>query len=46
MTKGYCVKCQKKVNIKNEKKKRTKNNRKMVQGTCPKCGTKVSVFVK
>jgi hypothetical protein len=42
---GYCVKCKNKVSIQKPKLKTTKNNRKMVQGTCAKCGTKVSRFV-
>ena len=38
---GYCVKCKKKVLIKNPKEVTLKNGRKATQGTCPKCGTKV-----
>jgi len=38
---AYCVKCRKKVEIKNPKQKRNKRGMKVAQGTCPKCGTKV-----
>lgn len=38
---GYCVKCRKKVRIKNPKVVTLKNGRKATQGVCPVCGTKV-----
>jgi endogenous inhibitor of DNA gyrase (YacG/DUF329 family) len=43
---GYCVKCRKSVKMEDPKKKQAKNGRNMVQGKCPKCGTKVTKFVK
>ena len=43
---GYCVKCKKKVEIENGHEKKTKNGRHMMQGHCPHCNTKVSVFLK
>jgi hypothetical protein len=42
---AYCVKCRKKRNIKNGTVKETSNGRKMAQGTCPECGTKVTRFL-
>jgi hypothetical protein len=42
---AYCVKCRAKQNIKNGTVKETSNGRKMAQGACPKCGTKVSRFL-
>jgi hypothetical protein len=42
---GYCVKCRGKVTIKNGTVKETSNGRKMAQGACPKCGTKVTRFL-
>lgn len=41
MTTGYCVKCRKKVEMKNPKTKKNKRNMRVAQGTCPKCGTGV-----
>lgn len=41
MTQAYCVKCKKKVEIKNAKNVTLKNKRPAVQGACPKCATKV-----
>jgi DNA-directed RNA polymerase subunit RPC12/RpoP len=38
---AYCVKCRKKVDIKNEKAITMKNGRPATQGVCPACGTKV-----
>ena len=46
MTKAYCVKCRKKVTMKNPKKVTAKNGRKMMKGKCPNCGTTVNRFVK
>jgi len=42
---GYCVKCRAKVDVKKGEIKTTENGRKMVQGVCPKCGTKVTRFL-
>lgn len=42
---GYCVKCRKKVAVKNGAVKETQNGRKMAQGVCPVCGTKVTRFL-
>ena len=38
---AYCMKCKKKVEIKNPGKVTLKNGKSATQGTCPKCGTKV-----
>jgi len=38
---AYCVKCRKKVDIKNAKAITMKNGRPATQGVCPACGTKV-----
>lgn len=38
---AFCMKCRKKVEIKNPKKVILKNKRPAVQGVCPTCGTKV-----
>jgi len=46
MSIGYCVKCRKKKEMKNEKKMKSKNGRTMIQGVCKVCGTKISVFSK
>ena len=42
---GYCVKCREKVTVKDGTEKVTANGRKMAQGVCPKCGTKVTRFL-
>lgn len=42
----YCVKCKKKTDTNNQHEKTSKNNRKMLSGTCSTCGTKKNVFVK
>ena len=41
MPEAYCVKCKKKVEIKDAKKITMKNGKPATQGTCPDCGTKV-----
>ncbi len=41
MATAYCMKCRKKVEIKNPKQVTLKNNRPSVQGVCFVCGTKV-----
>jgi endogenous inhibitor of DNA gyrase (YacG/DUF329 family) len=38
---AYCMKCKKKVKIKNPKAITMKNKRPAIQGVCPICGTKV-----
>lgn len=42
---AYCVKCKKKQMIKNGAVKEAVNGRKMAQGICPVCGTKVTRFL-
>ena len=39
MTEAYCVKCKKKVQMKDAKEVTMKNGRKAMKGTCSKCGT-------
>ncbi len=41
MTQAYCVKCRKKVEMKNEQKVTLKNGKPAKKGECPNCGTKV-----
>jgi len=41
MPQAYCMKCRKKVEIKNPTSVTLKNNRPATQGVCPSCGTKV-----
>lgn len=41
MVQGYCVKCRKKVEIKDAKQIVMKNGRKATKGTCGSCGTSV-----
>ncbi|MCL4325629.1 MAG: DUF5679 domain-containing protein [Candidatus Thermoplasmatota archaeon] len=41
MVEAYCVKCKKKVDIKNPQKVTMKNGRPATRGTCPSCGTTV-----
>ncbi len=41
MATAYCMKCRKKVEIKNPTQITLKNDRPAVQGVCPVCGTKV-----
>ena len=38
---AYCMKCRKKVEIKNAQLIKMKNGRPATQGVCPSCGTKV-----
>ena len=42
---AFCVKCRKKVVIKNPRQVTLKNKRKAITGTCPVCGTKVYRFI-
>lgn len=44
-TTGYCVRCKAKRTMENPKKATAKNGRKMMKGTCPKCGTKMNRFI-
>jgi len=41
MATAYCMKCRKKVEIKNPSKVTMKNKRPATKGSCPKCGTTV-----
>ncbi len=41
MAQAYCMKCRKKVEIRNPKQVTLKNKRPATSGTCPACGTKV-----
>ena len=41
MATAYCVKCRKKVEIRNPQQITLKNGRPATQGVCPMCGTKV-----
>ncbi|MBU0573867.1 MAG: DUF5679 domain-containing protein [Candidatus Margulisiibacteriota bacterium] len=41
MAQAYCVKCKKKVEVKDAKEVTMKNGRKALKGVCPTCGTKV-----
>ncbi len=41
MATAYCMKCRKKVEIKDAKQITLKNGRPAMQGSCPNCGTKV-----
>jgi len=42
---AYCMKCRKKVTIKNPQQVTLANGRSAIQGMCPVCGTKVFKFV-
>jgi len=41
MVEAYCVKCKKKVEIKNPAETKTKRGVRMYKGKCPYCGTTV-----
>jgi len=41
MVTAYCVKCRKKVEMKNPKNVTLKNGRPAAKGICPNCGTNV-----
>jgi hypothetical protein len=43
---GYCVKCKAKKEMKDSKETVAANGRKMAQGVCPTCGTKMTKFLK
>jgi DNA-directed RNA polymerase subunit RPC12/RpoP len=38
---AYCMKCRKKVEVKNPQQIKMKNGRPATSGVCPNCGTKV-----
>ncbi len=38
---AYCMKCRKKVEVKNPQQIKMKNGKPATQGVCPTCGTKV-----
>ena len=40
-TQGYCVKCKKKVDMKDSKESKTKKGTKIAKGKCPNCGITV-----
>lgn len=42
---GYCVKCREKRPMQNCRTVKTRRNRNMLKGTCPKCGTKMNKFI-
>ncbi len=42
---GYCVKCRKKQKVVDGQVVQTPNGRKMAQGHCPACKTKVTRFL-
>lgn len=44
-TQAYCVKCRKTQTVENATVKEAANGRRMAQGTCPVCGTKVTRFL-
>ncbi|MGQ0376625.1 MAG: DUF5679 domain-containing protein [Nitrososphaerota archaeon] len=41
MVQAYCVKCRKKVDIKDPQQTKLKNGRPATKGKCPICGTNV-----
>ena len=41
MPEAYCVKCRKKVEMKNPERVTLKNGKPASKGSCPNCGTKV-----
>jgi len=41
MTEAYCVKCKKKVQMKDGSETKTKKGTRMMKGKCPECGTTV-----
>jgi hypothetical protein len=43
---GYCLKCRTKREMKNANKVTLKNGRPATQGSCPVCGTKITVIGK
>ena len=45
MTEGYCVKCKKKVEIKDSQETKTSKGVNMLKGKCPTCNTTVCRIV-
>lgn len=41
---GYCLKCREKREMQDPKEVTLKNDRPAMQGTCPVCGTKITVI--
>ena len=41
---GYCLKCREKREMKEPQQVTLKNGRAATQGTCPVCGTKITVI--
>lgn len=41
---GYCLKCREKREMEDPKEVTLKNDRPAMQGTCPVCGTKITVI--
>lgn len=46
LAQAYCVKCKEKKEMVDPVEKVAKNGRPMLQGTCPDCGGKLSLFIK
>lgn len=46
MVEAFCMKCRKKVEMKDAKEETLKNNRKAMIGRCSVCGTKVVKMMK
>jgi len=42
---AYCVKCRTKRKVKDGVESKTSNGRRIAQGKCPVCGTKVNLFL-
>jgi len=43
---GFCLKCRQKREVKNAEQVVLKNGRPATQGSCPVCGTKITVIGK
>lgn len=43
---AYCVKCKAKQTMKDAQVVTNAKGRKQAKGTCPKCGTKMNLFLK
>jgi len=41
MPQAYCVKCRKKIEIRDPKQVKLKNGKSATKGSCPRCSTKV-----
>lgn len=46
MVEAFCMKCRKKVEVKNAHVETLKNQRRATVGVCPNCGTKVVKMMK